>query len=438
MSKLKDYMNSKIQKIKKKREEIEEEDFLDLQGTEEEENTSHPLAVKEVWIPFRRSSGLGGFTAGILKHRTLLRNRKIILAAIILVLLCSGLLYLNFYVCSSYTILKSAERSDVNGTQYELFGKNLLKYSPDGVICMDPEGGTLWSSTYSMQSPVIDICGTTAVVAEQKGTQIYIFNSEGLMGQFQTLLPIEKVRVAEQGVVAAVLSDRDTTWINFYNSDGNIIAENRTSIGESGYPLDIALSPDGLKLMVSYLRAIEGVMDAQVSFYSFSSVGKAEINNLVNSVTYKNNVVAQVGFIDTNTSFALRSDGFTLFEGKQIPEEKANIEFEEEILSTFTSQEYLGFVFHSDDSKYKYRMELYNGNGRRLAKEYFDIPYRQISIEEGNIILFNDSEMVVYNTGGRKKFCGKYKKPIQDVISVKGFRKYMVLTQDSTEWIRLK
>ena len=52
------------------------------------------------------------------------------------------------------------------------------------------------------------------VVADQQGTDVYIFDEKGQKGQFETLLPIEKVKVARQGVVAAVLTDEDVTWIN--------------------------------------------------------------------------------------------------------------------------------------------------------------------------------------------------------------------------------
>lgn len=171
--------------------------------------------------------------------------------------------------------------TDVNGTIYEPFGKNLLKYSPDGASCISKKGEALWSTTYSMQTPVADFCGTTAAVAEQQGTQVFVFNADGLMGQFDTTLPILKVKVAKQGVVAVVLQDSNVTWINFYEPDGTQIAENRTTINDSGYPMDISLSPDGLKIMVSYLMATQGNLSTKVAFYNFDSVGQAQINNLV-------------------------------------------------------------------------------------------------------------------------------------------------------------
>lgn len=60
---------------------------------------------------------------------------------------------------------------------------------------------------------------------------------KGQKGQFETLLPIEKVKVARQGVVAAVLTDEDVIWINLYDTQGGEIAKMRTTVKESGYPM---------------------------------------------------------------------------------------------------------------------------------------------------------------------------------------------------------
>ena len=83
-----------------------------------------------------------------------------------------------------------------------------------------------------MQAPFVDVCGTTAVIADQQGMQVYVFDEEGLKGQFQTKLPIQKARVATQGVVAVILADDDVTWVNFYDASGTLIAENRTTIDD--------------------------------------------------------------------------------------------------------------------------------------------------------------------------------------------------------------
>ena len=108
---------------------------------------------------------------------------------LLLFLLVGGLVVI-LRVEKSYRVLESFEKTDVTGTQYQHFGRRLFKYSPDGVSCLNSSGEVVWNCTFSMQSPITDICETTAVVGDQQGTSIYIFDEDGQIGQFDTLLPI--------------------------------------------------------------------------------------------------------------------------------------------------------------------------------------------------------------------------------------------------------
>lgn len=417
------FLKKKVQKFRKIKEEIEEEDRENLETAETPEVLDGQQ--EKFW------ARLG------MRRRSARRHRLLVIGAVCL-LSIAGMLFLYLHVGTTYSVLREEKRTDISGTVYAELGDNLLKYSSDGVTCMSDEETVLWNSTFSMQSPMIDISGTTAVLADKKGTQVYVFDESGTLGQFQTSLPIEKVCVANQGVVAAVLSDGDVTWINFYDTQGNEIAKNRTSLGDSGYPLDIALSPDGMKIMVSYLRVTQGIMNTKICFYDFDSVGQAEINNLVASETYENVVAPETYFIDRETSVAFLSNGFSLFQGKQVPEQKKKVEFDEEILSVFHDGDYFGFIFRSDKEKHKYKAQLYNRTGKQIMKTYFDLDYKKVKFGGDDLILFNEKEFEIYNTGGRKKFSGSYDKAIEDIIRVSGFRKYMVLSRGYVSTIRLR
>ena len=362
------------------------------------------------------------------------RWQKLLFIFVLLILIAGLVIILK--VEENYMVLKETDK-DVAGTQYEQYGNRLLKYSPDGVSCLDSSGNVLWNNTFSMSSPIVDICGSTAAVGDQQGTDIYIFDQSGQIGHFETLLPIEKIKVASQGVVAAVLEDGDVTWINFYDTNGNLIAENRTTIDESGYPLDIALSSDGLKMMVSFLCATSGEMYTNVVFYNFDSIGQAEINNLVSEGTYSGAIVPEVDFLAKDSAVALRSDGFSIYRGREIPEETANVEFDKEILSTFHDNDHIGFIFKSDREGYDYELCVYGLNGRRTVRKYFNFDYKQVKMERGNIILFNDKEFLVYSDAGRRKVSIAYQKSIQNVIPLGGLGTYLIVTGENTELIRV-
>ena len=111
---------------------------------------------------------------------------------------------------------------------------------------------TLWSETYQMQNPVADVNGTRAVIADKDGTTLEIYDKSGKTGSVTTSYSIIKARVSKSGLVAAILDGGDDTWIDFYSTDGSLIAENQTKIDDPGYPLDIAVSEDGVVMMVTY------------------------------------------------------------------------------------------------------------------------------------------------------------------------------------------
>ncbi len=421
-------------KIKLKELFRKKEDDLDLDLDEEindpdirietYEMTEDPQAKEELWDKIK-------------KHQKFVHNRNAITMGLLFILLFGLGTFLFFHTGSTYLTSDRIERNDVSSTQYLEFGDYFLKYSSDGVACVDSRSNTKWSTTYSIQAPFVDVCGTTAVIADQQGMQVYVFDEEGLKGQFQTKLPIQKARVATQGVVAVILADDDVTWVNFYDASGTLIAENRTTIDDFGYPLDMALSPDGIKMAVSYMRVNGNKISTHIAFYNFGSAGQMELNNQVGELNVDDVLAPQIFFCDNSTAVAVRTDGFTVFSGSQSPKEKKTVKFDQEILSTFHDGNRIGFVFDGGDSGHKYLMKVYNTGGKNTMQKYFDLQYNSITLQKDKIVLFNEKEFAIYKLNGQKTFQGKYRKPIQNVLSIRGFRKYMVITEDSADLIRL-
>ena len=64
--------------------------------------------------------------------------------------------------------------------------------------------------------------------------------------------------------------------------------------------------------------------------------------------------------------------------------------------------------------------------------------YRKAKMMEGNILLINEKGFQVYSSRGRKRVDIAYQKAVEDVTSVPGPGKYMVLSNGHTELIRVK
>ncbi|MDD3797299.1 MAG: DUF5711 family protein [Lachnospiraceae bacterium] len=367
------------------------------------------------------------------------RKGYAIVGAIVLVLLVAGsfFYYNSHHLFTEYVITDTTENMDIVGTQYTVLGENILKYSPDGVFCVNRHDEMKWSVAYSMQTPITDICEGSMVIAEQQGNQVYVLNQDGAIGHFETTLPIMKAQISEQGVVVLLLSDKDVTWIELYDASGSELVKVKTTVDDSGYPLDVAISKDASHMMVSYLGIYQGTLGSKIAFYDFSSVEAVDTSHLTGTLEYPGRIFPEIYYADDTTPVAQSDVGFVVFEEGDVPVEKEQITLEREIISSFHDDKYIGFVFSNDETTERYQMELYRYNGRRAMQETLDCDYTEIMMDSGEILLYDEKNCTVYSTSGVKRFSSDYEKQINYFMAIPGFRKYLVITDDSMDTIRI-
>ncbi len=199
-------------------------------------------------------------------------------------------------VYTEYITTASYERSVSSNAKTIALGDYILTYSNDGASCFDAKGKAVWNETYEMQDPIVAVCNTTIAFGDYNGRNIYVMNSQGILGEIATNMPIRALSVAENGVVAAVLDDSDITWIYFYNSKGEVAIRFKTTMSQFGYPVDISLSPNSNLAMVSYIAEEEGAVRSSVAFYNFGEVGQNEVDNYMSGYNYPS-VVPYVSFM---------------------------------------------------------------------------------------------------------------------------------------------
>lgn len=183
----------------------------------------------------------------------------------------------NNKVVSSYEVVTSMSRGDDTSVYYCMMRKGMVKYSKDGVAMTNKSGTVLWNQTYEMASPTMTSAGDYVAVGDIGANTIYICNEYGQLGRVSTDVPIQEIQISEQGVVAAVLSDTSSNYINLYDKQGNSLGSIKASLENTGYPLAIALSPDASKLAVSYLIVKSGSMQSRIVSYDFSDVEGHEL-----------------------------------------------------------------------------------------------------------------------------------------------------------------
>ena len=339
----------------------------------------------------------------------------------------------NNKVASSYEVVTSMSRGDDTSVYYCMMRKGMVKYSKDGVAMTDKSGTVLWNQTYEMASPTMTSAGDYVAVGDIGANTIYIFNEYGQLGRVSTDVPIQEIQISEQGVVAAVLSDTSSNYINLYDKQGNSLGSIKASLENTGYPLAIALSPDASKLAVSYLIVKSGSMQSRIVAYDFSDV---EGDHLLDTQELEG-LYPKAAFLDSREVVLFGEKGFVLYQAdsKKIETQE---NFESEINSVFCTNQKLGFIFKNEDDNGKYRMEIYNKAGKKSSTYYFDLDYSGMTSDDDEVILYNDEEMLIYQMGGRVRFRGTFNTAVTGVMPSWEDGLYWLIDDQSLREIRIR
>ena len=376
------------------------------------------------------------YAARLSRHKRNVLKKTVFTVAVIVAAITGITFYVEKRSYHNYKVVQSSEQEDVVSTSYLEMDGDILRYSPDGVSLVSDSMSTIWSENYQMQNPVADVNGTHAVIADKEGTALEIYDKSGKTGSITTSYSIVKAKVSKSGVVAAILDGGDDTWIDFYSTDGSLIAENQTKVDDPGYPMDVALSDDGVIMMVTY-QFVEGSdTTSYVAFYNFGDVGQNEDDRIVSGYKYEGVVIPQIQYLSNNRSVALKDNGFTIYQGSQIPKEVKTVETDKEIVSTFYDDDMIGMVFKNDSKDKQYTMEVYTTEGKLKFKQDFNIPYTTIRLNGGNILMYNSSQMCVMNSRGVQKYMGSVDGTIKDFFKI-GWNRYMLVLDSGVDVIKL-
>lgn len=339
----------------------------------------------------------------------------------------------------TYTSVRTVDTYPVSGAasnEYKQFADGVLKYSRDGISYLDQKGSEVWNQPYQIQNPVVDVNETSGAVADKGGNAILVFNEEGLRGEIETDLPIERISVSEQGIVSVILIDESSSQILCYDAAGNILVEHKTSVNGTGYPMDAALSPDGEILQVLYLYTQDGTITSRVAYYNFGQEGESETDHQVTEQEYKDVVMADGFFMNQSVSAAVGDNMLTVFRGKSVPEEAVKVEIDKEIKSVFHSQKYIGMIL-KNEGKEGYELRLYNDRGQMAMSEDFSGDYSNVKICGSQVIMYDGKNCSIFTRGGIRKFDGEMNSNILEIFPVPGVNKYIVMNENGLEVVRL-
>lgn len=341
-----------------------------------------------------------------------------------------------------YKVLMHNDTNYENTAGYLQFGGNLLKYTPDGVSYINTNGDTVWTAGVDMKMPMAVSSGDYAVVADMSGNSIFLFNKDGQVSNQTMPYTICDVDVSNQGCIAVVLESDKTNYINCYDKSGDIIYEIQTTIDKSGYPLDIAISNDGQKLVTSYIHIVGNRVENELATYNFGVVGQnANADRLVGTYTFGDELVSQVEFTDNNTIVAFGTKSITIYSMKEKPSVKKTIKYSGELTSVFSNKKYIGYVqnvMQEGTTQPRYKVTVYNLRGNKEFTGYVEFNYDAIYAADNEIIFSGGSNCKIFRKNGSVKFDGVLAGNIVSVTPTGSHLEYVVVYDTATEIIKLK
>ncbi|MCR5774812.1 MAG: DUF5711 family protein [Lachnospiraceae bacterium] len=387
-------------------------------------------------IKGNRSAEDGNADREILKHRI----RKVLrvaalTAALIFVIWFIHRLYQNT-TFNDYEILSKAVRQDSETSEYIAYNGHILKLSRDGAEAFEGTGKAIWNVTYEMQDPKAATCGDFVAIADEQGTEIYVASAAEDMHKISTKLPVMDISVSKQGVVAAVLEDAGTSWIRLYDKTGNELASIKCTMSESGYPMDISISPSGYLLAVAYSRVEGDSMRSSVAFYNFGEVGANESDHYMSGYDFTGTMIPRVKFLNDSTAFAIGTDKMIIFGGDQKPEKKYEYSFDSRIKGVFYSEDRIVLVRESAIEG-GFSASVFNLSGEELLTIPFDFDYIDVQVSKKRIVIYSDTHMMICDMRGTVKYDGALDDSTLLVSATDNTRRYILVNRETVKLIQL-
>ena len=367
------------------------------------------------------------------------RRRFLVFLAVVLVLgaLVAGAIYM---MKRPYTGFSQNWRNSFTGENgvsesdyedYEIFGDGFLKVTRDGATYIDSSGKTIWNQSYEMNSPYVSISGDYCAIADQCKTAIYIMNKTGTTGQAETNLPITKISVAGTGVTYALLEDSKASYITVFSKEGAALDISIKSVLDGdGYPVDIAVSPDGTELIASFASIENGTIQNKVIFYNLSEIGQnAGSNRVVGGFTddFSGHLAGRVHFSDDTHAQAFYDGGIAFFSTKVLtsPELSQKVEIEQTIQAITYADDYIGVITDNSDSETSadpYTLTVYRLNGQTVFSTPFQLNYTNFDIDQDRVLVYNNTTLQLYDMSGTLKYSGNIDTSISRARVARGVR----------------
>lgn len=362
---------------------------------------------------------------------------KILIILIVIV----GVVVFTYFTTGNFTemyIVEIHNELGANNNRYTSFGNRILRYGKDGMAVIDMNAEEIWNAAYQISNPILDKFGDSTVIADRNGNQILVLDQASIKGEIYTNLPIEKVSVSGQGVVLTLLKDKNSSEVVCYDSVGNVLLEHQVSPNGVGYPMDVAISLDGKKMMVTYLQFNTGELQSTYRVYSLEESADNGTNKLLHEGSVKGVIMPTAFFVNQDDAVIVTNESVMFFDTSEKEVLVNTIKFDKEIGTVIHDENYVVLTLKSNDGISQNQLKVFEDTGKEISTIEYSGEFSGIKIEGKKIIMQEGNTCKIYEVSGKNIFEGSLDSEIVDIFPSGMFGKYLVISKDKVMDIRMK
>lgn len=320
--------------------------------------------------------------------------------------------------------------------EYIPYCDGYMKVSRDGAEAVNGYGSLAWNVSYDMNEPIAAVCREYAAVGDYGNKLVYMMDGTGTLYWKNVPYPIREVETSAVGVTAVRMNEGLSDYIQLVTLAGDVLVEIMTLENRDGFPVDIALSEDGTKLVASYLVINDSKAEGWLTFYNFGGVGQNYANNLTAVFKYED-VIPEIRFMDNDTVCVFKKDGMDLYTVPELPELVAELPSEEPILRVCNDDKYLAVMTDNTKNGSVARAVVYDKKAQvvfdRTIMEMFD----DILLSGEDIVFYNRDACLVMGLNGQLKFNSPLEGAnILELMPVGEKNALMILEEETVKTIR--
>jgi hypothetical protein len=295
--------------------------------------------------------------------------------------------------------------------QFYNTGDTMFYATKDGMKIYDVKTKSEITDTFTMGSPLMITDGGYVAVAEEKGKQVRVYNTEGNAYNIVTDGEIISFTVNPNGYTGVCYTNKkDNTYtVDVYNPASVQISHTKSTT-DNGIPISIDLSDDGKILAISYLNTTELNLKSNILFYYTNNKDAAAVDNsdgMFSSFIFENEIVGEVHFLTNDDCVAITDKQLVDYKYGTSYTERWKYEFTNYLLSVeYPANSSVICAYGekmtnvSDEGLKTNTVQWYNANGKTQLEIQADKTVTELYAKQDSVIVGMNRYFEAYSAKG--------------------------------------